>query len=198
MVKVNPQTKERFKKKIGKLIKDLGRPVKIYKQPAKSECPNCYYDKLTTSSTGKCKWTIIEALNKQAEWEAEGNSDTRYQYFIKGRCPICLGKGFLITDRIVWVNCKVTWAPDAARGFGNELTFTSAGIEGSTLVELKTDLKWSNTFKNCTKLVVDGVECKLSRPPLSRGLGDQALLIITAFTTEKPSVDSDEIIKDYS
>jgi len=31
-----------------------------------------------------------------------------------------------------------------------------------------------------------------------RGLGTQAVLIITAFTTLKPSIDSNEIIKDYT
>jgi len=42
------------------------------------------------------------------------------------------------------------------------------------------------------------VECKLSRPPILRGLGNQSVLIITAFTTEKPKIDSSEIIKEYS
>jgi len=52
-------------------------------------------------------------------------------------------------------------------------------------------------LKISIKIVVDGVECKLSRPPVMRGLGTQALLIITAFTTEKPKVSSSEVIKDY-
>jgi hypothetical protein len=53
-------------------------------------------------------------------------------------------------------------------------------------------------FKNCSRIVVDGVECKLSKPPILRGLGTQAILIVSAFTTEKPRVSSDEFIKDYS
>jgi hypothetical protein len=46
--------------------------------------------------------------------------------------------------------------------------------------------------------MVDGIECKMSRPPILRGLGTQAVLIITAFTTDKPKIDSGEIIKEYT
>lgn len=195
--RIKPFTKAKFQKGIRDVIKGFSRKVLVYKQPSKEECPNCYYDKMTDSSTGKCKWTLVAAIDKQTEWEAEGNTTTRYKYFVAGRCPICLGQGWLSTDRTVWMDCLVMWDPDA-RGFGNEMTYTPAGTEGSTIVQLKTHPKWFNTFKNCKKIIVDGVECKLSKPPLLRGLGNQALLIITAFTTEKPQVDTDEIIKDYT
>lgn len=195
--RISPKTKQRFQKSIRDVVKGLSRNVAIYKQPSKSECPNCYYDKLTNKSTGKCKWTIAQALSNQADWITSGGIGTRYKYFLKGRCPVCRGQGYLETARRTWASCLVTWDPDA-RGFGNQMTYTPAGTEGSTIVMLKTDPKYYDTFKNCQKIVIDGVECRLSRPPLLRGLGNQALLIITAFTTEKPSIDSGEIVKDYT
>ena len=195
--RIRPFTKEKFQKTIRNVIKGLSRKVQVYLQPAKAECPNCFYDKLTASSTGKCKWTPLEAMEKQNAYVAAGGAGTRYKYFLRGRCPVCLGRGYLETQRKVWADCLVTWDP-SAQGFGNSLTYTPAGTEGSTVVQLKTDPKYFDNFKNCTKIIVDGIECKLSRPPLLRGLGNQALLIVTAFTTDKPKIDSDEIIKDYT
>jgi hypothetical protein len=195
--RIRPKTKNRYKRRMRDAVKGLSRKVAIYKQPAKSECPNCYYEKLTDKSTGVCKWTIAEALSRQADWISGGGIGTRYKYFLKGRCPVCRGIGFLESVRRTWADCLVTWDPQA-RGFGNNMTYTPAGTEGSTVVQLKTDPKFFDTFRNCKKIVVDGIECKLSKPPVLRGLGNQTLLIVTAFTTDKPSIDSGEIIKDYS
>lgn len=194
--RVRPKTKRRFKEAIRDVVDGLSRKVTIYKPPIMSECPNCYFDKMTNRSTGKCKWTSAQALQKQSEWEDAGNNTTRYKYFKFGRCPVCLGKGYLETQRRTWAKCIVNWNPSERRG-GNLITYTPAGTEGSTVVRLKCDPKYYDEFKNSTKLIVDGIECKLSRPPTLRGLGNQALLIVYAFTTEKPQTDSGEIIKDY-
>lgn len=205
--RIRPNTKRKHQRAIRDVIKGLSRRILIYKQPVKSECPNCFYDKLTNRSTGKCKWTVAEAEQKQAEYSGV-NPDTavgcntsptniRYKWFKFGRCPICYGKGYLVTKRRTWADCLVTWDPSSG-GAANELIYTPAGTEGSTVVRLKTHPKYFDTFKNCDYLVVDGINCKVSRPPILRGLGVQAVLIIIAFTTEKPKVDSGEIIKDYT
>jgi hypothetical protein len=196
--RIHPKTKERFRKSIRDVIKGLSRKVLVYKQPLKHECPNCFYDKLTNKSTGKCKWTISEAQERQAAYVAQnpGTTNIRYKWFRNGRCPVCHGKGYLETKRKTWADCLVIWNPQ--NRYGNEMTYTPAGSEGSTIVQLKADPKYYDTFKNCVNIIVDGVECKLSRPPLLRGLGNQSVLIITAFTTEKPKIDSGEIIKDYT
>jgi hypothetical protein len=196
--RVNPKTKRKYRKAIRNVVKGLGRKVKVYKPPLKTECPSCYFDKLTDRSTGKCKFgSLYEADQLQAEWEAAGNTEVLYKYFIKGRCPVCRGIGYRETQRKVWVECLVTWDPEA-RNFGNQMIYTPAGSEGSTIVRLKTDTKHFNLFRDCKKLDVDGVECKIARPPIMHGLGTQALLIITAFTTEKPQTDSNEILKEYT
>ena len=190
--RISKRVKEKHKKAIRGVIDGLSRKVLVYQQPKKAECPNCYYDKLTDSSTGKCKWTAYEAYTKQ---DALGeNADLRYKYFKYGRCPVCRGMGYLETQRKTWVDALVTWDPSSRQ---NTITYTPAGTEGSTIVILKADPKYYDLFKNSSKLEIDGVECKISKPPILRGLGVQAVLVITAFTTEKPKIDSNEIIKDY-
>ncbi len=194
--RISKRVKRKHQKTIRNVIKGLSRQVEVQKQPKKYECPNCYYDKFTDNSTGKCKWTAYEAIQKQGEYESNGGTGLRYKYFKYGRCPVCRGQGYLTSVRKQWVDCLVTWDP-GARGSRNSITYTPAGTEGSTIVQLKTDPDYYNLFKNSDKIYVDGVECKISKPPIMRGLGTQAVLIITAFTTEKPSLDSGEIIKDY-
>ncbi len=186
--RIRPKTKARFQERIRGVIKGLSRSVLVYKQPIKSECTNCYYDKTTGTSTGKCKWTSVQALAL--------NNSSLYKYFLKGRCPICKGQGYIETVRKAWSDCLVIWNP-SSRGTDNAITYTPAGTEGSTIVMLKTHPKYFDLFKNAYKIVVDGINCKISRPPILRGLGNQAVLIITAFTTEKPKLDTDEIRKDY-
>ena len=193
--RISPKTKRRFKRSIGDVIKGFSRKVLVYKQPLKLECTNCYFDKLTSRSTGKCKWTVAEAEQKQAEHEILHPGELRYKYFSVGRCPVCRGAGYLEIKRRAWVDCLVIWNPEGR--YGNELTFTPAGTEGSTLVQLKTNPKYYKLFKNCSLLVVDGIECKLSRPPLLRGLGNESVLVLSGFTTDKLGIDNDEVIKDY-
>jgi len=199
--RIRPKTKDRYKQTMRNVIKGLSRKVIIYKQPIKSECPNCYFDKFTNRSSGKCKWTNVNLGNDDSVEEQQArlgpDAPIRYLYFKFGRCPVCRGLGYLETQRRTWADCLVTWNPPERRG-GNEMIYTPAGTEGSTVVRLKTDPKYYDTFKNCTKIVVEGIECKISRPPVMRGLGNQTLLIVIAFTTDKPKIDSGEIIKDYS
>ena len=196
--RISRKVKEKFRKVIRNVIDGLSRKVLVYKQSRKSECPNCFYDKFTDSSTGKCRWTPAETLTKQIDYELANSSKTlMYKYFLKGRCPVCHGKGYMEIQRRTWIDALIIWNPSTNAG-SNQMSFTPAGTEGSTIVQLKTDPKNFDLLRNCSKLVIDGVDCKISRPPILRGLGVQAILIVTAFTTEKPSIDSEEIIKDYN
>jgi hypothetical protein len=194
--RISPKTRDRFRKSIRDVVNGLSRKVQVYKEPIKHECPNCYFDKLTGRSTGKCKWTLAEAEQKQREWVAANPGTTRYKWFRVGRCPVCKGTGYLETQRRAWADCLVVWNPE--NRYGNELTYTPAGTEGSTIVQLKTDPKYYDLFKNAVRIVIDGVECKISKAPILRGLGNQSILIISAFTTEKPKKDSGEVIKEYT
>ncbi len=194
--RISPKTKDRFRRAIRDIVKGLSRKVLVYKQPIKLECTNCHYDKLTDRSTGKCKWTLEEAEQLQQDWEVQHPGELRYKWFRIGRCPVCKGLGYLEIKRRSWADCIVTWNPESRSG--NDMTYTPAGTEGSTIVQLKSDPKNYDIFKNCISIVVDGIECKMSKPPILRGLGVQAILIVFAFTTDKPKLDSGEVIKDYS
>jgi hypothetical protein len=191
--RISPRAKEKFKQAIQDVVKGLSRKVLVYKQSVKSICDNCYFDKLTNKSTGQCKWTIEEAENLQIDFAINHPGIVHYKWFRTGRCPICKGNGFLETKRKVWISCLVTWNPG-----NNDSTYTPAGIEGATVVQLKTDPKHFELFKNCSSIVVDGVECKMDIPPVSRGLGEQDILVIYAFTTDKSKLNSGEIIKEYN
>ncbi len=196
--RIKKKTKDKFRRRIRDVVIDgLGRPVLVYKQPIKSSCFNCFYDKLTNKSTNTCKWSLSEALQKQQEFIDNGGIGLRYKYFVKGRCPVCKSSGYLTVSRKVWVDCKVTWDP-SARGYGNQTVYTSAGTEGSIVVELKTHPKYFDIFKNSKVLMIDGVECKMSRSPLVRGLGNTSIMVITAFTTDKPEIDRSERINTYT
>lgn len=185
--KIRFKTKNRFKNSIRRVIKGLSREVLVYKKPIQNECPNCYFDKLTGRSSGKCSWTIEEVEEK--------NDSTRYKWFRNGRCPICNGIGYLEVQRKVWVSCLITWEPESRSG--NLITYTPAGAEGATIVQLKTGSQYQELFNTCRRMIVDGIECKLSKPPILRGLGNQSVLVIFAFTTQVLDTDSDEIIKEY-
>lgn len=195
--RIGRKTKERYRNRIRDVVIDgLGRPVLVYKQPATFECDNCYFDKFTNKSSGKCKWTLRESLQKQREYEGAGGQGIRYKYFVKGRCPVCKGKGFLETSRRTRIKCKVTWQP-TSKSYDNALVFTSAGTEGSILVELKTHPKYYKLFENCKKVVVDGVECVLASLPVVRGLGNKSILVVHLFTSHKAPISKKERLKNY-
>lgn len=191
--RIHPKTKDRFKRAIRDVISGLGRQVCVYKPSLKSECPNCFFDKMTGTSTGKCKWTPLEARQKQLEYEAStGRFELRYKFFKVGRCPVCKNNGFLEAIRKVWVQCTVNWDTDS-----DSFVQSSAGLSGNTYVELKSDPKYLELFNNCTKINIDGLDCFVSSPPILRGLGNQSVLVVKAYTNQKSGVSDKEILKDY-
>lgn len=194
--RIGKKTKRKFRNAMRDVIKGLSRKVEVYKQPLRQECFNCYYDKFTNRSTGKCKWTLAEAEAEQAAYELTNPGVIRYKWFRVGRCPVCRGKGYLEVRRKVWIDGLVIWNPENRNS--NENVFTPAGMEGASIVQLKTDPKYNDLLKDSTMIVVDGVTCKVSKPPAIRGLGNQTVLVVTAFTTDKPKIGSGEILKDYS
>ena len=193
--RISTKTKSRYKNSMRNVVKGLSRRICVHKEPVKNACPNCYYDKLTSKSTGKCKWTVAEAAQLQADYAITNPGVTRYKYFSVGRCPICRGKGQLEIPRRRFVDCLIIWNPKG--GGENEDVFTAAGLEGRTIIELKTHPKHYNLFLTCVKIVVDGVECNLYKPPIVRGLGNQSILIVTAVTSNKPKKNSGEAVRDF-
>ncbi len=172
---IGNKTKSRFKKAIQGVIKGLGRKIVVYLPDIERECPNCYYDKVNRTSSGVTKVGVNDP-----------------NYFTVGRCPVCDGKGVLITIRRRCIEGIVIWNPSGDRE--NSLTFVEAGYEGATMVEIKTDPCHLELIKTAKHVKIDGIRCKLSAPPISRGIGENHLLIALFFTTDKPKIDSGEII----
>jgi hypothetical protein len=141
----------------------------------KNECPNCYYDKVNRTSSGIPK-------------VSPGDPN----YFTVGRCPVCHGKGVLTTARKRCIQGIVIWNP--AGDEMNSLTFTQAGFEGATRVEIKTDPCYLDLIKQAERVVIDGINCKLSNPPIIRGIGGKQILVALFFTTDKPRIDSGETL----
>lgn len=190
---IDTRTKDKFKSSMKKLIGGLSRRVVVYEPSINNECPNCYFDSTTNTSTGKCKWSPAEATNKQSEWASAGNTNVMYKYFLNGRCPVCKGAGFLQTKRKRYVDCLITWRY-------NEIgtrTYTPAGTNDPIWVLLKADPVYMGLFRNAEKLVVDGIECSMAGYPTLRGLGNDSVLVVTAFTTGYASPDALQKIYRY-
>ena len=98
----------------------------LYLESNRFNCNSCYFDKLTSKSTGKCKWTVTEADQLQTDYALTNPGVTRYKYFSVGRCPVCRGKGLLETPRMKIIDCLVIWNPKGASG-DNEDVYTAAG-----------------------------------------------------------------------
>lgn len=169
------KTKSRFKQTWDRVVDGLARQILVYLSDIESECPNCYYDKVNRRSSGVAK--------------VAPSSPT---YFTVGRCPVCLGKGVLTTSRRRCITGIVNWVPGGSSM--NELTFTESGFEGATKIEVKTDPCHLDLMKQCKYVVIDGVRCKLSNPPLLRGIGEQHLLVMEFFTERKPLQGSGETV----
>lgn len=190
---VSDKAKSRYKNNIRSFFKSMGRRILVYKNPIYFECDNCFYDKVNNKSTGKCKWTMEEAKLKQEELESKGINDIRYKYFIVGRCPICKGEGRLKLMRKVWLDCMVSWNRD------NKYVNTPGGFEGSSTANITTEPKYMKLFKECSSVVIDGLNCKVATIPVIKGLGNQSTLSVTVYTVDKVNIDKGaEVYKDYS
>ena len=172
---VGQKAKSRFKEIMGRYIDGIGRNVVVYLSGTVSECSNCYYDKVNDRSSGIPK-----------------SSPSSPNYFVVGRCPVCLGKGKLITERRKSIKCVIVWNPIGDSM--NSLTFNEAGYEGATIVEIKTDVCNLDILKQCDYVKIDGVKCVLAKPPIMRGIGNKSTLVAYFFTETKSRVSSGEFV----
>ena len=171
-INVGGKAKRRWRDTMTRFINGLGRKIMIYIQDRRVDCPNCYYDSVHDKSSGVCKVSPASPT-----------------YFTIGRCPVCNGAGVLISTRKKCVEGLVQWSPDI-----NNLTFTEGGFNSITSVTIKMDPCYLDLIKNAKYISVDGVHCKLSKPPVLRGIGEQSVLIATFVTVDKIRTDSGEHI----
>jgi hypothetical protein len=175
MKKIGQKAKKRFDKGFERFIDGLGRKIFVYAQNNRAECPNCYYDKANDKSSGICK---VDASDPN--------------YFLVGRCPVCLGKGVLTTSIRKCINGVVIWDPRSAAM--NALTYNEAGKTGATKIQIKTDVCNLELLRDCKYVVIDGINCKLANPPLLRGIGTKSIVVANFFTEKKPSSRSGEFV----
>ena len=175
--RIGTKAKPRWDRAMHRVIDGLGRKVLVYLPDRRSECPNCYYDKVHDKSSGVCK--------------VAPSSPT---YFTVGRCPVCYGKGVLTTTVRKCIHAIVIWNP---QGYAtNAKTFSEAGWEGVTSAEIKTDKCHLDLIKRAKYVSIDGIKCQLSTGPLIRGIGGKAILVAQFVTMDKPRVGSGEEIND--
>ena len=170
---VGKRTKELWSRNIHKVLRGLGRCVTIYKQDVRTDCPNCYYDRINRESTGKYK---------------PGGPTP----FTRGRCPYCKGRGYTRVPRKKSITALVTWRPRPEGMMANDTLFTEAGKESDTYVRLKTDPCHLALIRDSKYALIDGLKCELYQPPILRGLGSRKVLVVLFVVSEK--YQSDETI----
>jgi len=173
--RIGAKAKERWRNTMDRVIDGLGREIMVYLPDTRRECPNCYYDKVHEKSSG-----IPKVLPSNPN------------YFTIGRCPVCRGKGVLTTVRKKCIYGIVIWNPQG--NATNNLTFSEGGFAGETIVEIKTDECYLDLLKVANYIIVDGVKCKLSNPPIVRGLGGKNVLIGHFITMDKSKQGSGEYV----
>lgn len=171
--KIGTKASKRWKSSMSRLVDGLGRSIVVYLPDKRLECSNCYYDKVHDKSSGVPK--------------VDSSSPT---YFISGRCPVCSGRGVITTARKRCIEGMIIWNPSST----NSLTFGESGFEGATTVEIKIDTCYLDLIKEAKYVVIDGITCKLSNPPIIRGVGGKSILIATFFTSDKPRKGSGEYV----
>jgi len=174
--KVGTKAKKHWKQSMSRLIDGLGRSIVVYLPDRRSECSNCYYDKVHDKSSGISKVGPLSPT-----------------YFTVGRCPVCTGRGVIVSSRKRCIEGIVIWNPQGNNT--NTLTFNEAGMEGMTSVEVKTDVCYLDLIKESKYVIIDGIKCKLSNPPIIRGVGGQSVLVVIFVATDKPRNNSGEYVR---
>jgi hypothetical protein len=164
---VTPSIKKIYKDLINQVIEDLNKPILAHMPPDKVDCPNSIYDYVTQKDTGKFDSSFVSPVI------IFGNTITP-QPFVRGRCPVCFGKGFLESAVTKNLKALVKWNPGGA----DDLQILPVGREGAPAVRIKVKRTNFETIKNAESFTIDGVKCELIQPPTIRGLGTQEELVV--------------------
>lgn len=169
-------------KNFGRQMKDLfkgfkkeaSKTIYVYGEPSKEDCPNCYMATVTGSSTNTYNSSFVTPT------VIFGITVTPTP-FMRGRCPICRGKGELEQEDKKAINALVRWNPtDASSG---ALEHTAAGVEGFNIVQIKASKCYYDILRDCQYVTVDGVKCVLLRPPVLRSIAGTDILTIAYFSS---------------
>jgi hypothetical protein len=175
---VTPSIRKKYKDLIKEVVNDLHKPILVYLEPEKEDCPNCIYDALNRRSSGKFDSTFTAPTTIFGETISP-------QSFTRGRCPVCLGVGYLEQEVKRNVKALVKWNPDAS----SDLEVLPVGREGSAVVRIKVLRADFDLIMDAIYFLVDGVRCELVRPPTIRGLGIQEELVVAYLQEVEPGKD---------
>lgn len=148
-----------YKKYIEALIGDLGDSVEVGTHTS-NRCPNCYYDNVHRCSLNKYNGTGPEP-------------------FRGGFCPVCEGKGEVLTEEVKTVKCIVNWVNPNEN---DDFVAKEGGIVELVYAKIKTYVKNYDLLKNSDYVMVDGVRTRLKNI-IKRGLKDN--IVCTAYCVKE-------------
>lgn len=160
-----------YKQLIKDIINDLGETLYLYYKPKKEWCPNCLIDKASHASKNIFNSSFISPIT------IFGNLVSP-KSFTLGRCPVCKGTGELLDYSPVSIRGVVKWRPQYS-----EQENTPAGLEGENIVRVKAKKIFYEKIRDCDYAMIDGVRCKLMKPPIIRVLGGTDELVVAFFET---------------
>ena len=172
---VTPSIRKIYKDLIKQVVADLHKPIFVYLEPDKEDCPNCIYDRVNNKSSGKFDTSFI------ASTVVFGATITPTT-FSRSRCPICYGVGYLENENVRNVKALVRWNPGGA----DNLEILPVGREGHAVVRIKTLYTNYDTVVGAAYFLVEGVRCEIIQPPTIRGLGVQEEMVVAFLQEVEP------------
>jgi len=100
-------------------------------------------------------------------------------------CPVCKGQGILTEKRFECIKGLVTWNPKG------DFLDLSAGWDGENVCRIKTFKCNYALCRDAKKFIIDGVECALTSPPRTKGLGADHIVEFYTLTVKTDKSVSD-------
>jgi len=161
---IPPGLKKEIRTRFLDLVSELKKPIVVFGQPYKEDCPNCLHDHNGES--------INQFDSSFAAPVVIFGSTVSPISFTRGRCPVCHGRGRLESPNISNIYGLVLWNPPSVDPSKGSMVATPAGLEGKNVVRIKVEKCYYDVIRDCTKIVLDGVDCVLAIPPVLRGTGE--------------------------
>lgn len=151
---VKPKHIALYTRYITQLINDLSQSVTLCTESDDTKCTNCVYDVVHKCSSGRYN----------------GTGD---KPFTSGICPVCKGKGVIVTLSEQVIICTVNWEQNETQ---EELPLSEAGTNEKTRCKIKTVVANYDAIKNADYIVINGVRTKLISC-IKRGLKDDVVCV---------------------
>jgi len=186
-----PRTlKKKFQDGFDEYIRAMGREVTLELPVIYTDCPNCIYDSVNKNSTGRHDPSFVRPVyifpstsEEEKVYPQPFNiiDDSGVTYDPNGQvtqivrsaiCPVCKGKGRLVSKPTLDIIAVVTWNPKSPT-FDGRMLDESAGRFNENVVRLKT---FSSNYEVCLQakiFYVDGVKCEVFLPAHNKGIGGE-------------------------